>query len=304
VLLTAVSQSAQIGESPFGLIGLARNVLVNQWFLGDTPTIYLSGDGSIGDGRGGTMWQPAAVLLAAGCWLIIAFALVRRSPDEPRTTPSYRTLLACWIVVPSTILVGYAMLGAPLYNPRYLTFGAPAVAALLGIGLIKLRQLPGRLGWSAYVAAALIVLLALPIFVSQRGVHAKSGADWKPIAEFVMAHPGPNQAAYFAPRVPPTSDVVTITSRTAKTLYPGVFDPLRDLTLVSSAAEDANLLGRSQPLAASVDRLTGIETVFVINRLDYPADLVAADEAVLTAAGFQPGDRWAGPLNTVVEYRR
>ena len=52
---------------------------------------------------------------------------------------------------------------------------------------------------------------------------------------------------------------------------------------------------RSQParplatLAASVDRLAGVETVFVINRLDYPAELVAADEAVLTGAGFEPG---------------
>jgi len=88
VLFTAISQSAQIGESPFGLIGMVRNVLVNQWFLGDTPTIYQSGDGSLGDAPGSTLWRPAAVLLAAGCWLIIAFALVRRTPDEPRTTPS------------------------------------------------------------------------------------------------------------------------------------------------------------------------------------------------------------------------
>ena len=208
------------------------------------------------------------------------------------------------MVVPTACLVGYSLVAAPLYNPRYLTYCAPAVAALLGIGLIKLRQLPGRLGWSAYVAAALIILLALPIFASQRTVYAKAGADWKPIAEFVEAHPGPNQAAYYAPRVPPPGEVVTITSRTVKTLYPGVFDPLRDLTLVSSAAADANLLGRSQPLTESVDRLAGIETVFVVYRLDYPAELVAADAAVLTGAGFQPGDRWSGPLNTVVEYRR
>ena len=207
-----------------GSIGLARNVLVNQWFLGGTPTIYLSGGGSLGDGPGSTLWKPAAVLLAAGCWLIIAFAIVRRTPDDPGTVPSYRTLLASWVVVPTAFLVGYSVVGTPLYNPRYLTYCAPAVAALLGIGLIKLRQLPGRLGWSAYVAAALIILLALPIFASQRTVYAKAGADWKPIAEFVEAHPGANQAAYFAPRVPPTGEVVTITSRTAKTLYPAVFD--------------------------------------------------------------------------------
>ena len=304
VLLTAISQSAQIGEAQIRLVGLARNVLVNQWFLGDTPTIYLSGVGSLGEGPGSTLWKPAAVLLAAGCWLIIGWALVRRTPEEPRNTPSYRTLLTCWIVVPTAILVGYSLVGTPLYNPRYLTYCAPAVAALLGIGLVKLRLLPGRLGWSAYVAVGLIILLAAPIFASQRTVYAKAGADWKTVAQFVAAHPGPNQAAYFAPRLPPTGEVVTVTSRTAKTLYPQVFDDLRDLTIVSTAAADANLLGRSQTLAASADRLAGVQTVFVINRLDYPAKLVAADEAVLTAAGFRAGDRWTGPLNSVVEFSR
>ena len=55
-------------------------------------------------------------------------------------------MLVSWVVVPTVILVGYAVVATPLYNPRYLTYCAPAVAALLGIGLIKLRQLPGSAG--------------------------------------------------------------------------------------------------------------------------------------------------------------
>lgn len=305
VLLTATSQSAQIGANRLDLVSFLQNVLVNQWFLGGTPTIYLSGGGPLLDGPGSTLWKPAAVLLAGLCWLVVIWALVRRPGGGLATVPSYRTLLGCWLVVPTVILVGYALVASPIYNPRYLSFCAPAVAALIGIGLIKLRELPGRWSWAPAVVVSLIVLLVLPIYGSQRTVYAKAGADWKPIAEFVADHPGVDRAVYFAPRLPPTSDVVVLTSRTAQTLYPAAFTGVRDVTLLSSAAADADIWGgRSRTLAASTARLAGVKTVFVINRVDYPEELQAADEAILLDAGFRPGDRWVGPLNMVVEYTR
>jgi hypothetical protein len=149
-----------------------------------------------------------------------------------------------------------------------------------------------------------MVLLALPIFLSQRGVYAKSGADWKVVAAFVAARRAPDQAVYFAPRTPPKTDVVGITGRTAQVLHPDAFAGMRDLTLVSTPAADANLVGRSQLLGASTDRLDGMTAVFVINRSDYPAAARDADAAVLTGAGFTAGDSWTGPLNTVTEYTR
>jgi mannosyltransferase len=300
VLLTAVSQAAQIGPSRLSLPGYARSVLVNQWFLGDTPTIYLSGGGSLGDGPGSTLWKYSSVLLAAGCWLIIAYGVFRRTPDEQSTeVPGLRALLLSWLILPTAILVGYALVATPLYNPRYLTYGAPAVAILLGFGLVKLR-----LRWMQIAAVGLIIALALPVYVSQRGTYAKSGADWQLVARFVEQHRGPDQAVYFAPRTPPTSDVVGITSRTTQTIYPGAFAGMRDLTLVSTPAADANLLGRSQLLTASSDRLSGIRAVFVIGRRDYPAQAAQGDAQFLAAAGFRPGNSWTGPLNTVTEYTR
>jgi mannosyltransferase len=300
VLLTAVSQAGQIGRSRLGLVGYARSVLVNQWFLGDTPTIYVSGAGTLGDGPGSTLWKYTSVLLAAGCWLIIAYGLLRRTPDERSAdVPALRPLLLTWLILPTAVLVGYALVATPLYNPRYLTYGAPAVAILLGFGLVKLRR-----RWVQIAAVGAIIALALPVYVSQRGTYAKSGADWQPVARFVEQHRGPDQAVYFAPRTPPASDVVGITSRTTQIIYPGAFRGLRDLTLVSTPAADANLLGRSQLLTASSDRLSGIQAVFVINRRDYPAQAAQSDAAFLAAAGFRPGDTWTGPLNTVTEYTR
>jgi mannosyltransferase len=302
VLLTAVSQSAQIGENPANAFGYLRQVLVNQWFLGTTPTMYLSGSGAILEGLGSQLWKPAGVLLAALGWGLMGYAL--RRPDDRDPVVHYRSLLLSWLIVPSVVLVSYSIAATPLYNPRYLAYCAPAVAALMGIALVRLGRLPGWRRWLSGLAVAAIILLVLPIYASQRFANAKSGADWEQVAAFVAAHSGPNRAVYFAPRVPPTSDVVTITGRTAQTLYPDAFAGVRDLTLVSTAAAEADLLGRSQPLADSVDRLADIDTVFSINRVDYPSDLVAADEQVLSRLGFRVGERWSGPLNTVVVYTR
>ena len=298
VLLTATSQAAQIGPSRLSLAGYARSILVNQWFLGDTPTVYEGG--SLGDGPGSVLWKYSCVLLAAGCWLVVAYAVLRcQSTPTPGDGPALRPLLLCWLILPTVILVSYALLASPLYNPRYLTYSAPALALLLGVGLVQLKP-----GWLRPLAVVAIVLLALPVYVSQRSTFGKSGADWQMIARFVEERRGPDQAVYFAPRTPPESDVVDSTSRTAQTLYPNAFTEMRDLTLVSTSATTAHLLDRSQRLTASSDRLAGVREVFVIQRRDYPVEAVRADADFLDAAGFRPGDSWTGPLNQVTEYVR
>lgn len=304
VLLTALTQTGQIGESRLDAGGFLRSIMVNQWFLGDTPTIFYSGGSSVGDPPGSVLWKYSSVLLAGLCWLLVLWAMLPRTPDEPKVVPSYRALLVCWIAVPTLILAGYAIVATPIYNPRYLTFCAPAVAILLGVALIKLRRLPGRLAWSPVVAALLIFLLALPVFISQRTLNAKSGADWKQISEFVAAHPGSDRAVYFSPRHPPNGEDVVLTSRTAQILYPAAFNGIRDLTARSSPASEANLWGRSRTLAASSDQLAGVKSVFVIERVGYPEAARDADARILVDAGFKPGDQWVGTLDSVVLYTR
>lgn len=204
------------------------------------------------------------------------------------------------------ILVGYAVLSTPIYNPRYLSFCTPALATLLGSGLVRLQPRSAELSWVRLLPPILIVTIALPIYASQRAVYAKSGADSSEVAEFVQTRRGPDQGVYFVPRppLPRETAVVGITSRTAQTLHPDAFTRTRDLTLVSSAAADANLFGRSQLSAASTDRLDGLQTVFVIGRRDYPEGLVAEDTALLRSEGFQPSDHWEGPLIVATEFVR
>lgn len=305
VLLTAVSQSAQIGPTRLSAFGYARSVLVNQWFLAETPTIFLSGGGSIAAGPGSQLWRPASVLLAVLCWAVIARGVLRAGSDEPQDgSISMRNLLLPWLLAPTVILVSYAVFATPIYNPRYLSFCTPALAILLGHGLVSLRTLPTRMRWLRWVAPVLVVALALPVYVSQRTVYAKSGADWSEVAEFVRARRAPEQGVYFAPRTPPKTEAVGLTSRTAQVLYPGAFAGVRDLTIVSTAAADANLVGRSQLLGASTDRLVGLTTVFVIQRRDYPVDQLAQDTELLEASGFRAADHWEGPLNVVSEFVR
>lgn len=301
VLLTATQQSAQIGPARLSWFGYLRNVGVNQWFLGGTPTPWVSGRGFLVDPNSWELWKVAAVLLAALCWLLIAYAVMPggANPSVRGSTIASRPLLLAWLLVPTVLLVAYATVASPLYNPRYLTYCSPAVAILTGMGLVRLRT-----SWRKAAAAALIVALATPVYVSQRTLYAKNGADWKSVAQFVSQRRGPEQAVYFAPWTAPRRDLVGLTTRTAATLYPDAFVGMMDLTLVRSPAEQGDLVGQSRLLQASVDRLVGVESVFVIRRKDYPAPHRPAEDALLRRAGFVAGDTWTGPLNTVVHFIR
>jgi hypothetical protein len=77
-----------------------------------------------------------------------------------------------------------------------------------------------------------------------------------------------------------------------------------DLTLVSTPAQSADLLGVSRTLAASTEQLAGVTSVFVVRRRDYPEVAVAADTAVLTRAGFRPGPSWQGPIDNVTMFSK
>ncbi len=313
VLLTAAGQSAQIGPTRYGPLGYLRSVVVNQWFLGDTPTVYLAG-GRVLDGGGSGVWKLAAVGLALLCWALIAYGLLSAGSvtarPAARDVPEPRVLLVAWLVVPTVILVGYALLGStPIYNPRYLSYGAPAVAILTALGLHTLITRPAavsRRRTVGAVAALAVISLAVPVYASQRTPTAKSGADWAGAAAFVAAQRTPgSEGVYFAPRSATATDSTSgTTSRTLATIYPDALAGMRDITLISTPAADANLTGRSLSLSAARARLQGLDEVIVVRRADYPNDQRASDERVLAGAGLTARAQWTGPLNTVEVYRR
>jgi len=295
VLLTASRQDGQLGDRGVGVARLAAGAVVSQWFLGETPTAA-SGRSAAATGLG-RWWLPAAVALAALGWLLVVRGLAGRPRGGPPPAEPAPAWLLPWIVVP-TALVGVQTLATSgsLYNPRYFAFGAPAVALAVALGL---RRLPGRARVAAATAA---VLLAVPVYASQRQVNAKDASDWSQAAQQLCRSARPGDAVYFSPRRPPVDGVTTLTTRGVAVAYPRCFAGLRDVTLLSSPEQTGDLTGTSRPLAAARDALAGADVVWVLRRPSDPS--AAADEALLASAGLHRASTWQGPLDEVLRFTR
>ena len=294
VVYLSAMQGGQLNDDELGLSRWLRNVVVNQWFLGDTPT-----GGSPQTGAAG-LWKISAVLLAGVCGLVMIYALV--VVLRTRSEGSKRNYLA-WIIpqiaLPTSVIGLYSVFVHPMYSPRYLTLSAPAVAILLGAGMIWLRP-----AWLRAGAGIALILLALPVYVSQREVNAKSGADWSAVAGHIQKHKATSDAVYFSPRYPPEGDRVLLTLRRIAVAYPGAFSGLRDLTVDTPGAQDGTLDGSSRLLVASMTGLEGVNRIWVIRRLDYPVESARLDDDLLQAAGYRSRVAWAGPVNSIVEFSR
>ena len=291
VVWLATQQTGQLGGGDFGLGRWAQNVVVNQWFLGETPTVGAGPATTASLPFPASAWKPTAVGLALVCWVVIAGGVLRG-----RAAPLLRWALP-WVVVP-TLVIGLYSLGVhDVYNPRYFSYATPAVALLIGHGLAEL----GR-RWAGVAVAVLLVLLAVPVYASQRTVYAKSSTDWSGVAAFVAAHRGPGQGVYFSPRYPISGPLVGQTARGVRVAYPAAFDGLLDITLLRTPVQDHNLSGTSRLLADSTEQLGRVSTVWVVRRNDY--GYAQQDDRTLATAGFTPGRSWQGPLDRVLEFTR
>jgi mannosyltransferase len=299
MVVTALGQSGQIGEAPRSVAELARNVVVNQWFLGETPTVYTRGQQAPVT-AGIEVWQVASVGLALAVAVLVGGAVVAAARRRPLARPT-RDLLGWavpWVVAPTVVLVTYALVSST-YSPRYLAFASPGVALLIAFGLAALRRDAVRL-----VVAALLVSLAMPVLVSQRTENAKSGSDWQQTADRVRTQVRPGDGVYFSPRYPPTGPEVRLTTRNLAVAYPQAFDGTVDLTLVETPVAAGDLLGRSMPVADAAEALEAVDTLVVIRRHDYPADAAALDDAAIEAAGLVKGETWNGVLDQVITFGR
>jgi mannosyltransferase len=94
-----------------------------------------------------------------------------------------------WIVAPTALLVGFSALVRPLYQPHYLAFSTPAVALLIGLGVVVVGQNGRRIG----AILALLAVAAAPNYLAQRGPYAKYGSDYSQIAGVLAAHSAPGE---------------------------------------------------------------------------------------------------------------
>lgn len=292
LLLAVRSQQDQLGglgtREP---VTLARMVVFNQFFLGETPS------SAAVPGWFATLWMGASVLLAIVCWALVALAIFRpaREGDDRQRLVA---IAAPWIVLPTIAIAGYSVLVSPIYNPRYFTFAAPAIAILIALGLRSLRH---RV--LVTVVAATLATCTLFVYVSQRVPHAKSGSDWGSVAREIESTKASGDAVYFAPRYPANANgEIVLTTRRIADSYPDAFAGLIDLTLVRSGVEDTSFDGVSRELTASdladVDRALGVYS------LASAPEIRSASDAVFTRAGFTSRVVWQGSSTVIVEYDR
>lgn len=294
VLYLSMRQGGQINDEELGWTRWIRNVFVNQWFLGGTPTVQEGADGA------SQLWGLAAVALAALCWLFMLFAVQRAIRSQRREAlPAWLVWVVPQILFPTLVIGLYSLIIHPMYNPRYLTFSTPAVAILIAAGLAFLPRY-----WMRAAAWLMIVLFIAPIYLSQRQSQAKSGADWGEVADYMSAHARAGDAVYFSPRYPPPGAEAGLTLRRIAIAYPEAFSDLRDLTTDIPGPRNGTLDGSSRLLQNSLENLNGVKRIWMIRRLDYPVAFAQADDRQLQSAGFHVRVAWSGPLESILELTR
>ncbi len=319
VVWTVLHQTGQLGNGGLNPVSWVRGVVINQWFLGETPTLTTGASSG-----GGSAWRIASVGLALVGWSVVIAGLLlgRRAAGVAETetarvaeieTARVAAWAAPWIVVPTIVIGGYSLLIHDVYNARYLAFATGGLALLIGLGVERIaerlaggRRAAGRFRAGRPLVALLVVgvLLIAPIYVSQRQVYGKNGTDWSRAAAFVAEHKGGASGVYFSPRFPIPAGATTVgpTARGIRVAYPEAFAGLADLTLIRTPVEDDNLVGTSRLLVDATSELAAVDHVWVIRRHDYAYG--ALDDGTLAAAGFTPGRRWRGPLDQVIEFDR
>ena len=194
---------------------MLRRVALRMYFVG--PDAPAEGAAQIG-----------ALLL-----LCLTVALVVVGLARVRHDPAVRSTVALalpWAVLPPAVLVCASLLGSQLYQERYLTFCAPGLALLVGLGLVELRQ---RLPLLVAVSA-LGLLATTPMLVQQRAEDVKHRENYRGLAD------------YLGPRGQGVQRVVTSApgGRGILIAYPDRTGPVTEVNLLADPGASNSLWGR------------------------------------------------------------
>lgn len=290
----SLTQSGQLPFGPLTLTGTLNTLLFEQYFSGATPTV----------GRGvpfppTTLWAFAVVLVAALGWaLMVAPVIWRRfRPIPARRSPlGPLGILIPWIVVPTGAVLLYSLVAHPMYTGRYFAFTTPAVALLIGATISRLR-----VPWMRVGTIAVLAILVLPIYVSQRGPTAKNGTDWQQAAAILQAHATAGQDIYYGPARPGVKVSIAKVSQA----YPAVLSTLHNITLRESAVQAATLWATSWPLTQAKAELRTTPVLWVVlEHPGTPSPSSTSSERFIETQGLHLVHVWRGSETDVVEFSR
>ena len=157
-----------------------------------------------------------------------------------------------WVVVPPAVLLIVDAWFAPTYNPRYLSFCAPAHRPPRCRRAPRTRRRRGRIGRADGACASCpsrtgaLAAVAVPGYLDQRGPFGKGGADFRQAADVIAAIRVRGDAIVFDDSVRPSRK-----PRLALNLYPDRFDGLDDVALQRPLAATTRLWDSVAPIGRS-----------------------------------------------------
>lgn len=246
------------------------------------------------DGRyvAGVLWEQwftRSRLFACACVVVLVWGATVLAFRQARGSQAALALALPWIVVPTTLLVGYSVFFGNVYQPRYLTYTAPGLGLLLAVCAVAIAR--DRVRCLALVLAVLAISSSTA-FRTQRSRYGKPGdADYSVVADMIAAQAHPSDCVVFgyAPREP---------LRAIAAARPAAFAVLDDVAGGVSGADAAQLWTEDLPLDSDAvrSRLAGCTVLWaIVDRQPYPPVLSAAEQQ-----GFAVDRRWVLPRTVVV----
>jgi len=250
-----------------------RGVLVTQWFIGNENFAVF------------------ALLAMAATVVVLALRLVPAARG-------FAEVVLPWLIVPTVGLVGVSLVVDPLYSPRYLTFGTPAVAMTAAVAIAAIP-------WRRVVALVLLVAVVLtaPSWLDQRQPEAKDSAAWDQVAALISREratepAGTEEGVVFGPvRRHPHA-----TSRIIQDTYPAAFEGMSDFTLVTPGAETDGLWETQADLGDVLDRTADLDVVWLVTSDKQDWRPRVTEE--LGSVGFTLDEEWSLTRTNVLRYTR
>jgi len=203
---------------------------------------------------GQAFWgNPTLAFVANGLVLAVLAGAYHPAAQLPRVSASQVQLLAISILLPPALILGYSLLGHPIYDSRYFTMTAPMVALVLAIGVDQLFS--ARL---APVALLLVVVLAVPSYARFRAVDSKN-THWSLVAAELHNIQRPGDGVLFADydRKSPSQSRIMIG-------YRSLVSDLQDLTVVSPYQRAKGLYPKRVPAQQVTDRIAASARVIIV----------------------------------------
>ncbi len=201
-----------------------------------------------------------------------------------------------WLVVPPFLLIGGSFV-KPVYVERYVEFCLPALAILVGAGLVGLIRLAASqqltrsgLTWLPPAIAALVIAGLAVMLVGPQGAIRQTAArpdDLRLASAIVAANEQPGDVVFYLP----------VNMHVLGTGYPAPFLRLRDIALAKSPIASATLTGTEITSPALLKaRFTDVKRVWVVtgdSNYKFPTPSTPVDkEKMALLGGWHILHRW------------